>query len=696
MNRHSKMSIFVPQIFLMKKNSKVIISLALVGFIGFAMKEAILGVGIDPKDINSKYRAQDDFYSYVNSIWIGRNPIPASENSWGNFNDLQDKSQKALQTICIDMSAKKDAAKGSNEQLIGDFFASGMDTVNIEKQKFTAVGAELKMIESFADKKQISELLAKLHGMQVNAGFGFYVMADLKNSNVNAVYAGQSGMGLPEKDYYFNTEMADIQESYIKHIASILVLSGEPVSTSMEHAQMAYNIEKNLAEGSMTAVEQRDIEKCYNKMELSNLKEMTGAFDWDAYLKTLGISGVNEVIVDNTNFFKQFNLMLSSDEYGVENWRYYFKWRFLNLIAGKMHKEVVDENFRFWGTVLNGTKTQQPRWKRVMSVTEGALGDALGQLYVQRHFSEAAKKRVNEMVDNLTAAYEQRIKTRDWMGESTKTQAIAKLHKIMRKLAFPDTWRSYKGLTVSRDSYVRNYLNSNKFDVAWILSKFGKPVDKTEWGMTPATINAYYNPTYNEIVFPAAIMQPPFFDEKADDAVNYGAMGAVIGHELTHGFDDQGSLFDGDGNMTNWWTDTDRANFESKTKMLVDQFNNFVAIDSINLHVNGELTLGENIADLGGLTISYYAFQMAQTKNPQPKQIDGFTPNQRFFISWAQAWRNSQRPKSLMNMVKTNPHSPARFRVLGPLSNMKEFYEAFDVKEGDKMWRKKEDRVDIW
>lgn len=680
----------------MKTNVKVIISLALVGFVGFAMKEAILGVGIDPKDINSQYRAQDDFYSYVNSIWIGRNPIPGSENSWGNFNELQDKSQKALQAICQDMAAKKGAASGSNEQLIGDFFSSGMDTVNIEKLKFSAVAPELKMIENFTDKKQISELLAKLHGMQVNAGFGFYVMSDLKNSNANAVYAGQSGMGLPEKDYYFAAEMSEIQESYVKHIAKILILSGVPEDKAAAQAEMAYGIEKSLAEVSLSAVEQRDIEKCYNKLELSKVKAITSSFDWDIYLRTLGISEVKEVIVDNPAFFKQFNLLISSDEYGVENWRAYFKWRFLNLIAGKMHKEVVDENFAFWGTTLNGTKTQQPRWKRVMAVTEGALGDALGQLYVQRHFSEAAKKRVNEMVDNLSAAYEQRIKTRDWMGESTKTQAIAKLHKIMRKLAFPDTWRSYKGLAVSRESYVRNYLNSNKFDVAWILGKFGKPVDKTEWGMTPATINAYYNPTYNEIVFPAAIMQPPFFDEKADDAVNYGAMGAVIGHELTHGFDDQGSLFDGDGNMTNWWTDTDRANFEAKTTMLVDQFNSFVAIDSINMHVNGELTLGENIADLGGLTISYYAFQMAQKKNPQPKQIDGFTPNQRFFISWAQAWRNSQRPKSLMNMVKTNPHSPARFRVLGPLSNMKEFYEAFDVKEGDKMWRKAEERVDIW
>ncbi len=680
----------------MKTNVKVIISLALVGFVGFAMKEAILGVGIDPKDINSKYRAQDDFYSYVNSIWIGRNPIPGSENSWGNFNELQDKSQKALQAICIDMSSKKGAAAGSNEQLIGDFFAAGMDTNAIEKYKFSVVSEEFKMIDKLESKKGISELLAKLHLMQVNAGFGFYVMADLKNSNENAVYVGQSGMGLPEREYYLADEMREIRSQYIEHIMTMFVLSGEEKNAAIRHADMAFAIEKQLADSSLSAVEQRDIERVYNKMSVGELQSRTSSFPWEIYLQTLGVTNVNEVIVDNPKFFDRFNSLIESQTITLEDWKAYFKWRFINLIAGKMHKEVADENFRFWGTVMNGTKTQQPRWKRVMSVTEGALGDALGQIYVQRHFSEAAKKRVNEMVDNLTAAYEQRIKTRDWMGEATKTQAIAKLHKIMRKLAFPDTWRSYKGLVVSRESYVRNYLNSNKFDVAWILGKFGKPVDKTEWGMTPATINAYYNPTYNEIVFPAAIMQPPFFDEKADDAVNYGAMGAVIGHELTHGFDDQGSLFDGDGNMTNWWTDSDRANFEAKTKMLVDQFNSFVAIDSINLHVNGELTLGENIADLGGLTISYYAFQMAQKKNPQPKQIDGFTPNQRFFISWAQAWRNSQRPKSLMNMVKTNPHSPARFRVLGPLSNMKEFYEAFDVKEGDKMWRKKEDRVDIW
>lgn len=672
------------------------ISLALVGFIGFAMKEAILGVGIDPKDINTKYRAQDDFYSYVNSIWIGRNPIPGSENSWGNFNELQDKSQKALQAICIDMSAKKGAAAGSNEQLIGDFFAAGMDTNAIEKAKFTVVAEEFKMIDKLESKKGISELLAKLHLMQVNAGFGFYVMADLKNSNENAVYVGQSGMGLPEKEYYLADEMREIRSQYVEHIMTMFLLSGEEKAAAIRHADMAFAIEKQLADSSLSAVEQRDIERVYNKMSIGELQSRTASFPWEIYLQTLGVTNVNEVIVDNPKFFDRFNTLIESQTITLEDWKAYFKWRFINLIAGKMHKEVADENFRFWGTVLNGTKSQQPRWKRVMSVTEGALGDALGQIYVQRHFSEAAKKRVNEMVDNLTAAYEQRIKTRDWMGETTKTQAIAKLHKIMRKLAFPDTWRSYKGLEISRDSYVRNFLNSNKFDVAWILGKFGKPVDKTEWGMTPATINAYYNPTYNEIVFPAAIMQPPFFDEKADDAVNYGAMGAVIGHELTHGFDDQGSLFDGDGNMTNWWTDTDRANFESKTKMLVDQFNAFVAIDSINLHVNGELTLGENIADLGGLTISYYAFQMAQKKNPQPKQIDGFTPNQRFFISWAQAWRNSQRPKSLMNMVKTNPHSPARFRVLGPLSNMKEFYEAFDVKEGDKMWRKPAERVDIW
>jgi len=678
----------------MTNKVKITFILAFVAFVGMSMKQAWEGVGINPDDINKQYRPQDDFFNYVNNIWITKNPIPSTETSWGNFNVLQEKSQKALRSICEEMSGKKDAKAGSNEQLIGDFFAAGMDTIQIEKDKFSVVDPELKKISSLKDFKGVTELMAYLHGYQTDCGFGYFVMADMKNSDLNMPYVFQSGMGLPEKEYYQGDDMGTIREEYKKHITKMFMLLGEDATNAAKHADMAFNIESKLADSSLSAVESRDLERVYNKMDISELQQLVPNFDWKVYLNTMGTPTVTEVIVDNKAYLRQFNNLIKSES--VEAWQAYFRWHFVHLIAGKMHKEVADENFHFWGTTLSGQAAQQPRWKRVMQSTEGALGDALGQLYVERNFSAEAKTRVNTMVDNLIAAYEERIKTRDWMSQETKTQAIDKLHKIMRKLAFPDKWRSYEGLQVNRKSYVRNFLNSNQFDAQWLLGKFGKPVDKTEWGMTPATINAYYNPSYNEIVFPAAIMQPPFFDAKADDAINYGAMGAVIGHELTHGFDDQGSMFDGAGNMQNWWTDADRKAFESKTKMLADQFNKFVVIDSTGLTVNGELTLGENIADLGGLTISYYAFQMAMAKNPQPKTIDGFTPNQRFFISWAQAWRNSQRTKSLIMMVKTNPHSPARFRVLGPLSNMKEFYDAFGVKEGDKMWRKPEERVAIW
>lgn len=678
----------------MKKSLKITLWLAFVAFIAVSMKQAYDGTGIDPADINTKLRPQDDFYGYVNNIWITKNPIPATETSWGNFNVLQEKSQNALRTICEEMAKKENSKSGTNEQLIGDFFAAGMDTLAIEKAKFSTVDPELKKISALSNPEGITDVISYLHMYQAGCGFGYFIMADMKNSNENAAYIFQSGMGLPEKEYYLGEDMQSIRDEYKKHITNMFMLMGEKPADATKHAEQAFNIEKQLADSSLSAVESRDLERIYNKKSVQELSVIVPNFDWKKYFTAVGTPGVTEVIVDNPAYLVQFNKLIRSES--SEAWQSYFRWHFVHLIAGKMHKEVADENFRFWGTVLSGQTAQQPRWKQVMRSTEGALGEALGQLYVQRNFSEEAKNRVNVMVDNLIAAYEARIQTREWMSPATKTQATEKLHKIMRKLAFPDKWRSYAGLNVDRKSYVRNFLNSNMFDAKFLLGKFGKPVDKMEWGMTPATINAYYNPSYNEIVFPAAIMQPPFFDPKADDAVNYGAMGAVIGHELTHGFDDQGSMFDGDGNMQNWWTDDDRAKFEAKTKMLVGQFNKFVVIDSTGLTVNGELTLGENIADLGGLTISYYAFQMAQQKNPQPKTIDGFTANQRFFISWAQAWRNSQRPKALTMMVKTNPHSPARFRVVGPLSNMKEFYEAFDVKQGDKMWRAPEERVEIW
>ncbi len=682
----------------MKRQFFALSLVAATGVLALAMKIAIASGGdykaIDPANMNPSVRPQDDFFEYANGSWIKKNPIPATETSWGNFNVLNEKSQSALRTICEDAAKNKTAQPGTNQQRIGDFYASGMDSAAIEKAEFTPLMPMLNKIGALKDKAGVAHTMGELHKVQVGAGFVFFVMADMKDSKVNAAYIYQSGTGLPEKDYYLGEELKSVRDEYQKHLHNMFMLMGDDKETALVNANHVFAIEKKFADSSMSAVEMRDQERQYNKMALADLQKMTPNIDWTDYFKTMQAAGVKEVIVAQPAFLRQVNAMIASEP--VDAWKAYYRWQLVHLCAPKLHSKVSDENFRFYGTVLSGAQKQQPRWKRVLSSTEGALGEALGQLYVERHFSEESKDRVNVMVDNLIAAYTERIQTRDWMSDQTKEQALAKLNTILRKLGFPDKWRDYTGLKVSRESYVMNFLASNRFDVAYNLGKLGKPVDRMEWGMTPATVNAYYNPSNNEIVFPAAIMQAPFFDPNADDAVNYGAMGAIIGHELTHGFDDQGAMFDSEGNMKNWWTEEDVKNFQVRTRKLAEQFAAFVVIDSIDLHLNGELTLGENIADLGGLTIAYYAYKKSLDGKPAPAKIDGFTGEQRFFLSWAQGWRNSMRPKSLINMVKTNPHSPARFRVIGPLSNMQEFYEAFDVKPGDKMYRKPEDRVQIW
>jgi putative endopeptidase len=649
---------------------------------------------IDLGNFNQGVRAQDDFYEFVNGNWIKSNPIPATETSWGNFNVLNEKSQKALRSICDESAANTKAVRGSNTQLIGDFYSAGMDSNAIEKAKFQSIEPEMKMINAFAGKSGMSGLMANLHRVQITPVFGFYVMADMKDSRVNVAYLFPSGLGLPEKDYYLNDDMATFRQQYLKHVTNMFRLMGDDDKLAESNAESVLRIETRLADSSMSAVEQRDQEKQYNRMNVAELQALCPSFNWAEYFKGLGVPDLRDVIVTQPAVMRQFNNMISTES--PEAWKAYYRWQLVHGVAPKLHKEVSDENFNFYGTIMTGAKAQQPRWKRVLGATEGALGEALGQVYVEKNFSAEAKKRVNTMVDNLIAAYKERIKTRTWMSDETKVAAYAKLDNILRKLGFPDKWRDYSGLKVDRASYIRNYFSSNQFDVAYNINKLGKPVDRMEWGMTPATINAYYNPSYNEIVFPAAIMQPPFFDATADDAVNYGAMGAIIGHELTHGFDDQGAMFDSEGNMKNWWSETDAKNFKERTQKLSNQFSSFMVIDSMNLHVNGDLTLGENIADLGGLTISYYAYKKSLEGKPAPEKIDGFTGEQRFFISWAQGWRNSMRPNALIQMVKTNPHAPARFRVMGPLSNMPEFYEAFKVKKGDKMWREPADRVEIW
>jgi putative endopeptidase len=569
-----------------------------------------------------------------------------------------------------------------------------MDSVKLNKDGAAPLKDEFAMIERIQTKDEVIKEIAHLHSIGISALFVGYVGQDPKISTLYIPQLYQGGIGLPDRDYYTNTDerTLGIQKAYMDHLVSMFKLLGDKEDLAKKNAQTVFDIERNLAKASMTNIELRDPEKQYNKKSYKELAELTPNINWMTYLAGVGVTELTDVIVCQPEFFKE--VYHSFDRVPVSDWKTYLRWALIDQTSDKLSDEFVNEDFKFNGTVLVGTPSLKPRWKRALEATDGSLGDALGQLFVQKHFSEESKKRVAAMVENLVAAYKERIGTRDWMSDETKTQAYAKLDKVMKKFGYPDKWKDYSTLDIKRDSYIQNYLRANNYSFKEMIQKLGKPVDRTEWGMTAPTINAYYNPSMNEIVFPAGIMQPVFFNPEADDAVNYGCMGAIIGHELTHGFDDQGAQYDADGNLKNWWTKEDLEKFKKKTDMLVKQFDEYEAIDGV--HVKGQLTLGENIADLGGLTIAYYALKKSMEGKPAPEKIDGFTAEQRFFMSWAQGWRGNMRPEYLKNMLQTNPHSPGNFRGNGPLSNMPEFYEAFGVKEGDKMYRPQEQRAEIW
>jgi putative endopeptidase len=650
--------------------------------------------GVDLSNFDNTISPRTDFYTYVNGTWVKKNPIPASEASWGSFNELNDRNQANLHHLLDEAQANTSAPAGSPAQMVRDFYTMGMDTMKLEKEGITPLNDEFKKINDMKTPADITSVLAHEGEIGMDPLFAFDVSQDMKDSKTYAVYLFQSGTGLPEKDYYLGDEpmLKEIRQKYVDHMAKTFALLGDKNDAAQNEAKAVMAIETELAKHSMAAVELRNINAMYNKMTVQQVKDMTPNINWTVYFKVTGIVEPKELIVAQPDFMKSVNAMLTS--VSMDDWKAYFRWHLISNTAGKLNKALADEHFAFYGTVLTGVKEQKVRWKRILEQTDRSVGDALGQLYVAKYFTADSKKRVNEMVGNLITAYRERIQSRDWMSEDTKKMALTKLDKITRKLGYTDKWKDYSTLSIKRDSYLANFLRCNEYESKRNVAKYGQPVDHTEWGMTPSTINAYYNPTMNEIVFPAGIMQPPFFNPDADDAVNYGAMGSVIGHEITHGFDDEGSQFDADGNLKNWWTQDDKTKFEAKTKILVNQFNQYVVVDSA--HVNGELTLGENIADLGGLTIAYYAFQHSLQGKPAPAKIDGFTAEQRFFISWAQGWRTNMRPEYIKQMIKTNNHAPAMTRVIGPLSNMKEFYAAFGVKEGDKMWRKPADRAEIW
>lgn len=664
---------------------------------GDAKKEessAAKNTGIDIANIDSTAKPTDDFYQFVNGTWIKNNAIPESESRWGSFNELEKLNKAKLLTILQDASADKTAKAGSNTQKIGDFFSVAMDSVKLNKDGITPLNDEFAAIENVKTSEDLIKEVAHLHTIGVGAMFGGYIGQDPKISSQYVTQLGQGGISLPDRDYYTNKDerTLGIQKAYKSHLVNMFVLLGDKKDVAEKNAKTVYDIETNFAKSSMTNIEMRDPVKQYNKKSFKLLAEMTPNFNWQTYFEAIGLKAVDTVIVAQPEFFKQFNASLKS--VSINDWKTYLRWGLIDGMASKLSDNFVNEHFDFYGKKLLGIPALKPRWKRALEATDGSLGDALGQIFVEKHFTQESKNRVGEMVKNLIAAYRVRIASRDWMSEETKKAANLKLDKVMLKLGYPDKWKDYSTLDIKRDSYVQNYMRANVYLFKEMADKLGKPVDRTEWGMTTPTINAYYNPSMNEIVFPAGIMQPVFFNPDADDAVNYGSMGAIIGHELTHGFDDQGAQFDADGNLKNWWTEKDKSNFKMKTDILVSQFNNYIAIDS--MHVRGELTLGENIADLGGLTISYYAFKKSLEGKPAPEKIDGFTAEQRFFLAWAQGWRGNMRAEYLKNMVQTNPHSPGNFRVNGPPSNMQEFYDAFGVKEGDKMYRPKAERAEIW
>ncbi len=664
---------------------------------GDAKKEessAAKNTGIDIANIDSTAKPTDDFYQFVNGTWIKNNAIPESESRWGSFNELEKLNKAKLLTILQDASADKTAKAGSNTQKIGDFFSVAMDSVKLNKDAITPLNDEFAAIENVKTSEDLIKELAHLHTIGVGAMFGGYIGQDPKISSQYVTQLGQGGISLPDRDYYTNKDerTLGIQKAYKSHLVNMFVLLGDKKDVAEKNAKTVYDIETNFAKSSMTNIEMRDPVIQYNKKSFKLLAEMTPNFNWQTYFEAIGLKAVDTVIVAQPEFFKQFNASLKS--VSINDWKTYLRWGLIDGMASKLSDNFVNEHFDFYGKKLLGIPALKPRWKRALEATDGSLGDALGQIFVEKHFTQESKNRVGEMVKNLIAAYRVRIASRDWMSEETKKAANLKLDKVMLKLGYPDKWKDYSTLDIKRDSYVQNYMRANVYSFKEMVDKLGKPVDRTEWGMTTPTINAYYNPSMNEIVFPAGIMQPVFFNPDADDAVNYGSMGAIIGHELTHGFDDQGAQFDADGNLKNWWTEKDKSNFKMKTDILVSQFNNYIAIDS--MHVRGELTLGENIADLGGLTISYYAFKKSLEGKPAPEKIDGFTAEQRFFLAWAQGWRGNMRAEYLKNMVQTNPHSPGNFRVNGPPSNMQEFYDAFGVKEGDKMYRPKSERAEIW
>jgi putative endopeptidase len=647
---------------------------------------------INASNMDTSVKPQDDFFLYSNGGWIKRTEIPPEYSRWGSFNQLIEQNNDALHEIAAKASQSK-AEPGTDLQKVGDYYGSGMDEKTVEAMRIKPLVDELKRIDDMKDRSDVLKEIAHLHSIGVNAFFNFGSGQDAKDSTKEIAQAVQGGLGLPDRDYYTKEDEASkkLRDQYVAHVTKMLTLLGEPAATAATHAKKILEMETALAQASRTRVELRDPQKNYNKMQQSELQALTPDWKWDDYFQGINLAAPGDINVHQPDFFKAANGVFVKNP--IDDWKTYLRWHLIQGTAPELSKDFVDESFHFNETVLRGTKQIKPRWKRVVLSTDAAIGEALGKLYVDENFPPEAKARALDMINNLKSALADRIKTLEWMDEPTKQEALKKLAAFTVKIGYPDKWRDYSTLKIDRGPFVLNALRADLFEVNRDLNKIGKPVDRTEWGMTPPTVNAYYNPNMNEIVFPAGILQPPFFFRDADDAINYGAIGAVIGHEMTHGFDDQGRQFDAAGNLRDWWSPDSAAKFKERSRAIVTQYNEYEPLPG--LHVNGELTQGENIADLGGLKIAYAAFKKATAGKPQEK-IDGLTPDQRFFLAFAQIWRSKQRDEDLKLRLNTDPHSPARYRVDGPLSNLTEFQQAFNLPENSPMVRPADKRVNIW
>ena len=646
--------------------------------------------GINPADMDPSVQACQDFNLYGNGGWLKANSIPADQSYWGSFTILEETNRESLHKV-LEKVSKTTNAPGSDDQKIGDFYVTCMDEAAVEAQGIAPLTGELTAIDKIGTVAQLQAEIARLQMMGVDAVFQFGSDQDRRNASEVIGGAYQGGLGLPDRDYYTKTDEASkkTREQYVAHVQKMFALMGDDPAKAAENAKTVMALETRMAQASMTNVEQRDPDKTYNRKSLAELALLTPNFSWTAYLKELGAPPVAAVNVGMPKYFEAVNKELLATP--LPQWKTYLRWHLVHAAAPSLSKKFVDESFAFYGQTLQGTPENEVRWKRCVSSTDNAIGFALGKAYVRDYFPPDAKARADAMVKNLIAALHADLATLPWMGEATRKAAIEKLDAFTPKIGYPDKWRDYSALTVDRGPYILNLQRANQFEFQRDLAKIGKPVDRLEWGMTPPTVNAYYNPQKNEIVFPAGILQPPFFDAKADDAVNYGAMGAVIGHEMTHGFDDQGRKFDAQGNMREWWTPEDLKNYEKRATCVEDQYNSYVFDGQ---HVTGKLVLGEAIADLGGLGIAYRAYQTTLAGKPTPAPIAGLTNDQRFFLAWARVWAANIRPELSKLLMNTNPHPLSQFRAIGPPSTLPDFAKAFSCKPGEPMVRK--DLCQIW